>query len=43
MANKTCRNETRMAKRHGIDTVHEYIKIVKKGFSAIIVYKTALD
>ncbi len=32
-----------MAKLHGIDTVHEYINIVTKGFSANMVQMTAID
>lgn len=43
MANEIGRNVTQVAKLLGIDTVHEYINIVKKGFSANMVYKTALD
>lgn len=43
MANEIGRNVTQMAKLLGIDTVQEYINIVTKGFSANMVYKTALD
>lgn len=36
------RLEWKMAKLLGIDTVHEYINIVTKGFSANMAYNTAL-
>lgn len=43
MANEIGRNVTQIDKLRGIDTVHEYINIVIKGFSANMVYKTAPD